>query len=156
MAGRLLRTLVVATLLLPGVVNATNDDASFHCVVKSAYYVDTSDQLAPDKEMNWERTKIDVLIYGGKALVTHQLFGMTNSVTAKFSILQYGGAENSWTLLWQLQGLGIDQHKSTRPILIHIRTWGLKDFAAPIRFYVDYPPAVMLGTCERIFGGGRV
>lgn len=57
MAGRLLLTLVVATLLLPGVVNATNDDASFHCVVKSAYYVDTSDQLAPDKEMNWERTK---------------------------------------------------------------------------------------------------
>ena len=151
MAGRL-PALVVAALLMPGVAHATNDEASFHCVVKSAYYLDTSDQPAPDKEMNWERTKIDVLIHNGKALVTHQLFGITNPVTAEFSILQYGGAEKAWTLLSQLQGLGTDQHKSTRPILISIRTWGLKDYAAPIRFYVDYPPAVMLGACERTSG----
>jgi hypothetical protein len=152
MAGRL-PALVVATLLMPGVAHATNDEASFHCVVRSAYYLDTSDQLAPDKEMNWERTKIDVLIHDGKALVTHQLFGFSNPVTDEFSILQYGGAEKAWTLLSQLQGLGIDdQHKLTRPILISIRTWGLKDYATPIRFYVDYPPAVMLGTCERTSG----
>jgi hypothetical protein len=68
--GRRLFMLVVATLLLPGVANATNDEASFHCVVKSAYYVDSSDQPAPDKEMNWERTKIDALIHGDKALVS--------------------------------------------------------------------------------------
>ena len=151
MAGRL-PALVVATLLMPGVAHTTNDEASFHCVVKSAYYADRSDQPSPDKELNWERTKIDVLIHGGKALVTHQLFGITNPVTAEFAILQYGGAENSWKLMWQLQGLGINPHKSIPTVLIYIRTWGLKDYAAPIRFYVDYPPDVMLGTCERISG----
>jgi len=137
---------------MQGASHAKDDGASFHCVVKSAYYADRSDQPTPNKEWNWERTKIDVLIHGGKALVTHQLFGKTNPITAEFSILQYGGAENPWTLLWHLRGSEYLPVKSTPTILIHIRTWGLKDWTDPIRFYVDYSPDVMLGTCERISG----
>ena len=107
---------------MPGVAYATNDEASFHCVVKSAYDIVRSDQPNPDKQWQWEGTKIDVLIHDGKALVTSELFGKTNMTTLEFSIAQYGGANNSWALLWQLQGLGVDQHKSTPTVLIYIRT----------------------------------
>jgi hypothetical protein len=151
MVGRLL-AFVVAALLIQDVAHAA--DASFHCVVKSAYYVDRGDQPIPDKEWNWERTKIDVLIHDGKALVTHQLFGITNPVTDEFSILQIGGAKNPWVLQWHSHpALDNDpDFQATRTVVVNIRTWGLKDWNDPIRFYVDYYPDVMLGTCERTSG----
>ena len=86
---------VVAALLVQGVAHAQKGEAAFHCVVKSAYYVDRGDQPIPDTGWNWERTKIDVLIHNGKALVTHQLFGFSMPVTEEFSILQLRGANNS-------------------------------------------------------------
>jgi hypothetical protein len=129
-------------------------EASFHCVVKSAYLVDRGDQPIPDKEMMWEKTKVDVLIHNGKALVTHQLFGVTMPVTDEFSILQIGGASNPWVLQWHSPPPfdNDPNFQATRTIVINIRTWGLKGWSDPIRFYVDYYPDVMLGTCERTAG----
>jgi len=136
---------VAAALLVQGGAQAA--DASFHCVVKSAYFVDRADQPVPDTFWHWERTKINVLIHNEKALVTHQLFGMVNPVTDEFLIVQTGGAENSWILELRKQGLA-----RVVFVVMHIHTWGLKDLTDPIRFTVDYYPDVMLGTCERIAG----
>ena len=145
---------VVAALLVQGVAHAQKGEAAFHCVVKSAYYADRGDQPIPDKQMMWEKTKVDVLIHNGKAFVTHQLFGVTMPVTNEFSILQLGGANNPWRLQWHSPApLSNDPDAgSARTIVINIRTWGLKDWNDPIRFYLDYYPDVMLGTCERTAG----
>ena len=143
---------VVAAMLVQGVAHAQKGEASFHCVVKSAYLVDRGDQPIPNRD--WEGTKIDVLIHNGKALVTHQLFGVTMPVTNEFSNLQIGGASNPWILQWHSPPpLDNDpKWQGTPTITINIRTWGLKDASTPIRFYVDYYPDVMLGTCERTAG----
>lgn len=145
---------VVAPLLVQGVAHAQKGEASFHCVVKSAYDMDRGDQPIPNKTWNWERTKIDVLIHNGKALVTHQLFGFTMPVTDEFSILQLGGANNPWRLQWHSPApfANDPDSGSAKTIVINIRTWGLKDGSDPIRFYLDYYPDVMLGTCERTAG----
>jgi hypothetical protein len=145
---------VVAPLLVQGMAHAQEGAASFHCVVRSSYYMDRGDQPIPNKEMNWEGTKIDVLVHNGKALVTHQLFGITLPVTNEFSILQIGGASNSWILQYHSPPpFGNDPKFQARPtIVINIRTWGLKDGVTPLRFYLDYNPDVMLGTCERTAG----
>ena len=128
---------VVAALLVQGVAYAQKGEASFHCVVKSAYLVDRGDQPIPDKEMMWEKTKVDVLIHNGKAIVTHQLFGVLMPVTAEFSILQLGGANNSWRLQWYSPApfANDSDFGSARTIVINIRTWGLKDSSTPIRFF---------------------
>src|SRR5262249_12008845 len=149
MLGRFFAS-IVATIACCG--SAASADASFHCVVKSAYYADRSDKPIPNKEWNWEGTKVDVLIHNGKALVTHQLFGMTNPTTSELTILQEGGAKSSWKLLSDSGPSPFADVKSTNTILIHIRTWGLKSVNNSLRFYLDYSPDIMLGTCARTAG----
>jgi hypothetical protein len=149
MLGRFFASTVATIACCGGALSA---DASFHCVVKSAYYADRGDQPIPNKRWNWEGTKVDVLIHNGKALVTHQLFGFTNPATSEFAILQEGGAKNSWRLLWDSGRSPFADVESTNTILIYIRTWGLKSVNDPIRFYLDYAPDIMLGTCDRTAG----
>jgi hypothetical protein len=122
---------------------------SFRCVVQSAYYVDRADEPIPNKQSNWERTRIDVLVHGGKALITSGLFGGTT--TREFFVLESGVGKPARTLLWHLEGLNLDD-KGGPTVLLHIGTWGGKDASGPIRFYLDYFPDVMLGTCQQVFG----
>ena len=141
MIGRLL-AFVVAALLVQGVAYAQKGEASFHCVVKSAYYMDRDDQPVPVEKGKWERTKIDVLVHNGKAMVTHQLFGFSWPQTEEFSILQLGGANNSWRLQWHAPApLANDPDTGqARTITINIRTWGLKDLNTPIRLFLLTTP----------------
>jgi hypothetical protein len=46
---RFLGLVVCALLMMQGALHATDDEASFHCVVKSAYYADRGDQPAPTR-----------------------------------------------------------------------------------------------------------
>jgi hypothetical protein len=149
MLERLIGATVIAFVCCGSAIAA---DASFHCVVKSAYEADRGETLAPNTMMR-EGTRVDVLMHNGKALVSHQLFGFTNPTTGvEFTILQEGGKQNSWTLFWNSGPSMFADVKRTNTILLHIKTWRLKVKNPEIPFYLDYEAEILLGTCDRTAG----
>jgi hypothetical protein len=140
---------IVAALARCGTVDAA--DASFHCVVTSAYEVDRGQQ-SPNTMMR-EKARVDVSIYNGKALVHHDLHGFANATTAaEFTILQEGGKNSSWALVRTSKSSMFPDFTRSRTILIHIRTYDLKVGDPAVPFYLDYEGEIMLGTCDRIAG----
>jgi hypothetical protein len=131
-----MRPPIVAAFLTLSALPALAETTSFHCLVNSSYVVGDSDRPVSDTE-KWKGTHVDVAISGDKALVTHQLFGFTHAETNEYIVLPMSGGQNSWKPFWMREG-----PQSNPAVFLHIRQW-----SKPVRFYLDYQPNVMMGTC---------